>query len=207
MYQIGECWKEFYKELDPDRRRELYKTAVQESEDDGANALRKGLMEMRYTDPRDSSRKVDNFLWNMVILPGYMRPMYFIKAIGEREIKGVIRELGLENAQEWDESKRAAAYWEYRNTAARYLTTCEGPSYAKKLFGTMHSTDEEKLARTAKDFYSMAVLVPAKYGVEKELELFIRALKDAFLAYSPDAPGLWRAMETGQNSKGFFKLF
>ena len=207
MYQIGECWKEFYKELDPDRRRELYKTAVQESEDDGANALRRELMEQRYTDPRDSSHKVDNFLWNMVILPGYMRPMYFIKAIGEREIKGIIRDLGLEDAQEWDESKRAAAYWEYRNTAARYLTTCEGPSYAKKLFGTMHSTAEEKLAKTAKDFYSMAVLVPAKYGVEKELELFIRALKDAFLAYSPDAPGLWRAMETGQNSKGFFKLF
>ena len=207
MYQIGECWKEFYKELEPDRRKELYKTAVQESEDDGANSLRKELMEMRYTDPRDSSRKVDNFLWNMVILPGYMRPMYFIKAIGEREIKGIIRDLGLEDAQEWDESKRAAAYWEYRNTAARYLTTCEGPSYAKKLFGTMHSTDEEKLAKTAKDFYSMAVLVPAKYGVEKELELFIRALKDAFLAYSPDAPGLWRAMETGQSSKGFFKLF
>ena len=207
MYQIGECWKEFYKELDPDRRRELYKTAVQESEDDGANALRRELMEQRYTDPRDSSHKVDNFLWNMVILPGYMRPMYFIKAIGEREIKGIIRDLGLEDAQGWDESKRAAAYWEYRNTAARYLTTCEGPSYAKKLFGTMHSTVEEKLAKTAKDFYSMAVLVPAKYGVEKELELFIRALKDAFLAYSPDAPGLWRAMETGQNSKGFFKLF
>ena len=207
MYQIGECWKEFYRELDPDRRRELYKTAVQESEDDGANALRKELMELRYTDPRDSSRKVDKFLWNMVILPGCMRPMYFIKAIGEREIKGIIRDLGLEDAQGWDEPKRAAAYWEYRNTAARYLTTCEGPSYAKKLFGTMHSTVEEKLAKTAKDFYSMAVLVPAKYGAEKEMELFIRALKDAFLAYSPDAPGLWRAMETGQNSKGFFKVF
>lgn len=207
MHQIDECWKEFYKELDPDKRLELYRTIVQENEDDGANALRRELMEQRYTDPRDSSHKVDNFLWNMVILPGYMRPMYFIKAIGEREIKGIIRDLGLEDAQGWDESKRAAAYWEYRNTAARYLTTCEGPSYAKKLFGTMHSTDEEKLAKTAKDFYSMAVLVPAKYGVEKELELFIRALKDAFLAYSPDAPGLWRAMETGQNSKGFFKLF
>ena len=207
MHQIDECWKEFYKELDPDKRLELYRTIVQENEDDGANALRRELMDLRYTDPRDSSRKVDKFLWNMVILPGYMRPMYFIKAIGEREIKGIIRDLGLEDAQEWDESKRAAAYWEYRNTAARYLTTCEGPSYAKKLFGTMHSTDEEKLAKTAKDFYSMAVLVPAKYGVEKELELFIRALKDAFLAYSPDAPGLWRAMETGQNSKGFFKVF
>ena len=207
MYQIGECWKEFYRELDPDRRRELYKTAVQENEDDGANAFREELMELRYTDPRDSSHKVDNFLWNMVILPGYMRPMYFIKAIGEREIKGVIRELGLENAEDWDETKRSAAYWEYRNTAARYLSTCEGPSYAKKLFGTMHSSAEEKLAKTTKDFYSMAVLVPAKYGVEKELELFIRALKDAFLAYSPDAARLWRAMETGQNSKGFFKLF
>lgn len=207
MYQIGECWKEFYRELDPDRRRELYQTIVKENEDDGANALRKELMDLRYTDPRDSSRKVDTFLWNMVILPGYMRPMYFIKAMGEREIKGIIRDLGIEKAQEWDETKRAAAYWEFRNAAARYLTTCEGPSYAKKLFGTMQSTSEEKLIKTARDFYSMTVLVPVKYGKEKELELFISAMKDAFLAYSPDSARLWREMETGQNSKGFLGIF
>ena len=100
MHQIDECWKEFYKELDPDKRLELYRTIVQENEDDGANALRKELMDLRYTDPRDSSRKIDKFLWDMVILPGFVRSIFFTKARGAREIKEIIRELGLTNAQE-----------------------------------------------------------------------------------------------------------
>lgn len=204
MYQTDERWSEFYRELDPDRRRELYQAIVQDGEDDGADAFRKELMDMRYTDPKDSSHKVDNFLWNMVIMPGYLRPMYAIKAMGESEIRKIIRDLGLENAQEWDETKRAAAYWEYRNAAARYLKTCEGPSYAKKLFGTMQSTDEEKLARAAKDFYSMAITVPVKYGKEKEMELFSRAVEDAFRSSSHAAERAWKGAASGQNRKGFF---
>ena len=205
MYQMNECWREYYTELDPDKRRELYQAITEGQEDDGANALRKKLMDLRHTDPRNSSHKVDNFLWNMVILPGYLRPMYFIKAVGEREIKGVIRDLGLDNAAEWDETKCGAAYWEYRNAAARYLTTCQGPSYAKKLFGTMHSSDEEKLAKTARDFYNMTVTVPAKYGKEKEFEIFISALQDTFRHSSPDAERAWRAaVATKGAKKGFF---
>lgn len=198
MYEVNECWSEYYSELDPDRRRELYQTIIQEQEDDGANAFRKKLMDLRHTDPKKSARKVDNFVWNMVILPGYLRPMYYFRAVGEREMQNVIRELGLENAAEWDDTKRAAAYWEYRNAAQRYLSTCSGPNYAKKLFGTMQSSDEEKLTKTARDFYHMTVTVPAKYEKEKELELFIRALQDAFLSSSREARRAWRDAEITQ---------
>ena len=102
-----------------------------------------------------------------------------------------MRELVLENAQDWDEAKRAAAYWEYRNAAKRYLATCNSPNYGKKLFGIMQSTDEEKLAKTARDFYATIVTVPAKYEREEEMELFTRALKDEFLSSSPEARRAW----------------
>lgn len=195
MYKIKECWSEFYTELDPDKRREIYQTIVQEQEDDGANDFRRQLMDLRYTDPKKPDRKVDYFLWNMVILPGYLRPMYYFRAVGEREIRGIIRSLGLETAHEWDETKRAAAYWEYYNTALRYLSTCKGPNYAKKLFGTMQSGEDEKLAKTARDFYLMTVTVPAKYEREKDLDLFIRALKDAFLSSCAEAKAAWKEAE------------
>ena len=46
MYEVNECWSEYYSELDPDRRRELYQTIIQEQEDDGANTFRKKLMDL-----------------------------------------------------------------------------------------------------------------------------------------------------------------
>ena len=197
MYHINDCWKEFYDEMDPDRRMELFETVVKSHEDDGADVLRKELMRLRYTDAKNSGRKVDNFLWNMIILPGFLRPIYFIKAVGAWEIERIIRELGLENAAEWDEAKRAAAYWEYHNAALRYLSTCKGPNYAKKVFGIMQSNDEEKLYKTAKDFYSMTVTVPIKYGKEKELKLFTGALQNTFRASSEDANNAWNRVING----------
>ena len=191
MYQLNECWSDFYSEIDPDKRQELYAKIIQEQEDDGANAFRKEFMGLRFTHPSKPGKKIDNFIWNILILPGFLRPMYLVRAVGEREIQGVVRELGLESAQEWDETKRAAAYWEYRNAAKRYLSTCNGPNYGKKFFGVMQSTDEEKLAKTARDFYAMAVTVPAKYEREEEMELFTRALKDEFLSSFPDARRAW----------------
>ena len=194
MYPEIESWKEFYEELDPDKRKALYEEGLKKLEDDGANAFRAELMKLRYTDPRNASHRVDNFLWQMVILPGFLRPIYFFKPVGEREVRAVIRELGLEGAEDWDEAKRRAAYWEYRNAADRYLSTCTGPGYAKKLFGMMASSDEEKLARTARDLYSMAVTVPEKYGRQKELELFTSALKDSFITSSSDAERAWNTV-------------
>ena len=91
MYPEIESWKEFYEELDPDKRKALYEGGLKEKEDDGANGLRGEFLELRYTDPRDPKHRVDNFLWQMVILPGFLRPIYFIRALGEREIKGIIQ--------------------------------------------------------------------------------------------------------------------
>ncbi len=202
MYLENACWMEFYRELDPDRRRDLYEEIARENEDDGANAFRRELMELRYTDPKDPRHRVDNFLWQMVILPGYLRPMYLIRAVGEREIRKIVTDLGLDGAGDWDDVKRSAAYWEFRNAADRYLSTCTGPGYAKKVFGIMQSTDEEKLNKTAKDFYSMTVTVPAKYGREEELEIFIAALQDSFLASSRDAGKAWNMAKNLGRKKG-----
>lgn len=200
MYHLNECWEEYYRELDPEKRRDLYRSVTQEHEDDGANAFRKELMDLRHTDPRSSGRRVDNFLWHMIILTGFRRPMYFVGIVREREINGIIRGLGLDGAQDWDEAKRAAAYWEYRNAADRYLSTCTGAEYAKKLFGIMHSTDAEKLTKTARDFYCMTVTAPSRCGREKDMELFIRALQDAFQSSSADAKRAWKEASGGRTA-------
>ena len=191
MYRLKEDWREFYEETDPDRRRELFETLAMEAEDDGANAYRKEFLDLRHTDPKDKNRKVDRFLWNIVNLPVYLGQKYLFRSGIERDGRRIIRELGLEHASEKKKKKRAAAYWEYRNAAARYLATCEDAGYARRFFGTMSSSKEEKLARTASDLYSITVTLPAKFGREKEMEIFIRAMQDAFLSYSKDAEKAW----------------
>lgn len=197
MYQLDEDWKPFYEETDYDRRRALYEEAARGRADDGLNAFREELMALRYTDPKNSGRKVDNFIWNILILPGYLRPRYLIKALGIREIEQIIQELGLTDACSWDDARRAAAYWEYRNAAKLYLTTCAGPNYARKAFGIMQSDETEKLNKTARDFYCMTVMVPDKYGKTKEMELFSGAMKDEFMSSAYGAKGAWIEAEAG----------
>ncbi|MCR5294484.1 MAG: hypothetical protein K6E30_04835 [Lachnospiraceae bacterium] len=192
MYAENENWKPYYEEMDPEERKKLYEAIAGETEDDGAGAFRQELLQRRYADPKNPQRTVDNFLWNILILPGFLRPAFFIKPLAAREVKGVIRELLLEGAESFDEAKRSAAYWEYRNAARRYIATCHGPKYAKKVFGIMESNDEEKLTKTARDFIKMTVTIPKKFGLVREMEIFTDALKDEFLSTSPEAARAYR---------------
>lgn len=192
MYLENENWKAYYDEMDPEQRKALFETLTAENEDDGANAFRQELYAKRYQDPKDPKHLVDNFLWNILILPGFLRPTYFIKPLAVREVKGVIRELLLEGAENFDDAKQSAAYWEFRNAARRYIATCNGPKYAKKAFGIMESSVEEKLTKTAKDFYKMTVTVPQKFGLEQEMRIFTDALKDEFLSTSLEAARAYR---------------
>ena len=66
---------------------------------------------------------------------------------------------------------------------------------ATHIFNTNTDVLEEKLNKTAKDFYSMTVTVPAKYQREKEMEIFTSALRDAFRSSSRDAEKAWKTAE------------
>ncbi|MGX8714862.1 MAG: DUF6553 family protein, partial [Lachnospiraceae bacterium] len=75
-YYINSAWNYFYKEIKEDKRRVLLDVVSSQIPDDGANAYRKSLLDIRYTDPKVKDRPVDNFLKQLVNV------MYTSKTIG-----------------------------------------------------------------------------------------------------------------------------
>ena len=51
MFEQTAGWSEYYRELEPKRRRVLLERLCAEEPDDGANAYRRILFEARHTDP------------------------------------------------------------------------------------------------------------------------------------------------------------
>ena len=182
-YIENEAWKEFYSEIDPTKRRELFETIVETAEDDGANDLRKKLLDDRHKPPKNAVRDVDNGIWHMIVVPSNLKLQYKLTPGTKKEILKSMRELGALEVDRSDAVKVSAVYWEIRNVAKRYFTTCNGPKYARKYFGIMQSSDDEKLKKTAEDVWACAVGVPEHYKLADEMVIFSDAVRDAFFDF------------------------
>ena len=190
-YIKNEDWEEFYETVDPTKRREIMEKILEEAEDDGANDLRKKLFEMRHKPPKNAVRDVDNGIWHMIVVPSNMKLQYKLTPGTKSEIKKSMREMGVEDVDTSDPVAVSAVYWEIRNTAKRYFTTCNGPKYARKLFGIMQSNEEEKLRKTAEDVWACAIGVPQHYKLAEEMRIFSDAVRDAFFDYYEDGESVF----------------
>ncbi len=185
-YILNEAWSEFYSEVDPAKRREILEKITEEAEDDGANELRASLLKTRHLPPKNAVRDVDNGIWHMIVVPSNLKLQYRLTPGTKGEIKKSMRELGVEAVDKNDPVAVSAVYWEIRNIAKRYFTTCNGPKYARKYFGILQSSDEEKLKKTAEDVWACAEGVPEHYGLVDEMRIFSDAVRDAFFDYYED---------------------
>ncbi len=185
-YITNEAWSEFYDEIEPVKRREIMDRLLEEVEDDGANELRKNLFTERHKPPKNAVRDVDNGIWHVIIVPSNLKLQYRMTPGTKSEIRRSMKAIGVADVDKTDPVQVSAVYWEIRNTAKRYFTTCNGPKYARKLFGILSSSDAEQLRKTAEDVWACAVGVPEHYKMVEEMRIFSDAVKDAFLDYYDD---------------------
>ena len=190
-YKTNEAWEDFYKETDPKKRLEIYERTVKETDDDGANELRRKLYEKRHTDPKNKGNEVDRGLWNMLVIPVNTKVQFKMWPGTLRELKNSLKDLGLDEIREGDETGEGAVYWEIRNIARRYFETCSGSGYGRKLFGLIESTEQEKLEKTVRDVYAMVDEIPVKFGLQEEMRVFSDAVRDEFMDQSNEAKELY----------------
>jgi len=184
MFEQGARWNEYYRELDPGKRRQQRDTLFREEPDDGANQVRAQLFDSRHTNPNGSADMVDTFLWQCVNLCFLYHSKTLFRKSGMKQAEEAIRSLCLPIPEEADEEKRAAVerayYWEYRNAVRRYYDTCTSSGYRRKVFGLMQSSEDEKKTQMLKDTWEMSRGAAGKFGKEAELELWIRAVEDEY---------------------------
>jgi hypothetical protein len=169
--EIDGVWVPYYAELEPGKRLEILNSLTEDDSD-----FRHVLYRERYQDAKHPSRSVDNWLWKCVYLPGLYRRGFF-KGAARREMLATLSELHLP----WDnlnDEDRAALYWEFRNTARRYLSTCRSDGYGNSFFGLKRASEEEKKQRACRDIWTMSRGVALCHGLESEMLPWCRALRD-----------------------------
>ncbi|MDD2213822.1 MAG: hypothetical protein PHR21_04695 [Oscillospiraceae bacterium] len=195
MYELSSQWLQFYQELSPAARRQLFETLQINEPDDGANELRLKLLKTRYQDPRHPEHEVDNLLWQCLNLPYlYKRGRYFKKSAA-KEVTKTFRELSLNEALSYGEAGEKAVYWEVRNAVRRYFSTCQGEHYRRKVFGVMRASEEERQNQILKDAWQMSYGLAHRLGLEAETALFCQAVRDEYATLSADAGSDFDARE------------
>ena len=187
MYEQSAAWNEYYRELEPPRRRELLEKLISEEEDDGANGFRRRLFESRYTDPKRPGQTVDNFLWQCVNFIFLFKTMRLFYRKDRKEVLRGIEILCIREAADFGDAGRKALYWEFRNTFRRYFKSCESSSYRRKMFGLMSASDDEKTWQKCLDTWQMSRGVSLKFDLSDELAIWNEAAKDEYSCQDPDA--------------------
>ena len=186
-YTENGIWKEYYNETDPKKRLALYEKITSENEDDGADGLRKKLFNNRHFHKKKSVNEVDKGLWQLLSMQVDIKSGLNSVRASKKQLAETMKCFCLDDKANADEPGRSVIYWEIRNVAKRYLLTCSDPGYAKKLFGLVDSSQDEKQIRTVSDMYLMARDIPKRFGFKEELASFTDALEDELKAWSEEA--------------------
>lgn len=190
-YIENELWAPYYEELDPDKRMELF-NELKTKADDGLCDFRMKLYTIRYTNPKKPGKRVDNGVWHMVVMPSHVKNIINFRQQTIDQIKESMDGIGVNLIENGDIGQVSAVYWEMRNAAKRYFSTCHGPNYGRRFFGIKAATEFEQLDKTAKDVWTMCIKVPEKYNLVEETRIFSEAVRDEFTHDSQQAFDLYK---------------
>lgn len=178
MREIDPLWTPYRSELDPQRRLDIL-----DAMGEAGQGFCREIFHGRYRRLGRDGRWADGWLWRCICLPGLScRGSSLLSRRGaRREMRAVLRELFLDRAEDLAEDETTALYWEFRNVARRYLSTCRADGYASSFFGMKRATEEEKRARAREDILAMSQGVAQAFGLEEDMALWCAALRDELM--------------------------
>ena len=173
MRLIDAKWKDFYDEIKYESRKRFLAIIEAQEELTPEEEFAKEVFEKRYSKDGEVDNFIRSFLDNM-----YLYRFRFSKKKSLKLAFDTLHNLMIDRAKELGESYEDYVYWEIRNVTKLYLWTSNDPSYNKKAFGLITSSEEEKQAAVIQDLLEMSYGVAHKVGVIEEMELFSAAIED-----------------------------
>ena len=187
MNELSAGWSEYYRELEPARRRELLDALCASEPDDGANAFRRRLFDARYAPVKGKGGVADRFLYHSMSFMQHSQNARLFKGHVARQVKSALKEMLVDEAAVLGEAGERALYWELWNTAMRFFDCCDSPAYNRQLFGLIPSGDESRRSRICRDVWRMTRGIARYTGLETQLEPWCRAVLDAYQSLDRDA--------------------
>ena len=184
---------EYFRELSP-RDRRLMLEAM-----DGQDRAAVGFCEMlyrdRYSDPKDPERRVDNWLWKIVYLPGLYSKKGLLKKAVRNEAEAAVKDLRLEDAGSYSDTEKTLLYLEFRNAAKRYLSTTKSDRYGSSFLGLKKAGAEEKLRKATEDLWRASRGLAVASGETERLEIWCAALRDELIQFDKDCEAYYAELE------------
>ncbi len=184
MVEFDPDWQAYFDELDPRLRLVRFNILARRQEEQ--TGFCRSIYEQRYTDPRHPDRPVDTWLWKIVYLPGLYRRRKMLKKALRREMEQTARELHLTDPSALSDLERGVLYQEFRNTARRYLSTCRGSRYGRKLMGLKPATPQEQRDRACEEIWTASRGLAREAGMEENFALWTDALRAELAEYDPE---------------------
>ena len=181
MADLNDLLESYYEEIDPAKRRNIldeYIAAAGGS--DPAASYRKALYEYRYVDPADPQKKLDRVMLAFLDFLYLYRSSRVLPGRYVKEVQATIKALELDEKVHADPLFAEAFGMEIRNAARRYFETCKTDGYHRKFFGITASKPEEKEKQRCLDVWRMTYGLAERLGLEEEMDLFCRALSEAY---------------------------
>ena len=182
MYEGSPAWQPYYLELEPERRALMLKRLLEEEADDGSNAWRKKLFELRYLKKGEKEPSVDRFLWQCVNFIQICSAPKLFKKSGKKEVIRFLTENGFYEAAASGINGERALYWETRNAAKRYFKTCRGSEYRRSLFGLISPGKNDQENQMKQDAMKMTSLLEEKLDMPEDLYIWSKAVMDEYLS-------------------------
>ena len=181
MADLSDLLESYYEEIDPAKRKRIldeYLAAAGGS--DPAASYRKALYEYRYVDPADPQKKLDRVMLAFLDFLYLYRSSRVLPGRYVKEVQATIKALELDEKVHADPLFAEAFGMEIRNAARRYFETCKTDGYHRKFFGITASKPEEKEKQRCIDVWRMSYGLAERLGLEAEMDLFCRALSEAY---------------------------
>ena len=191
MREVDNKWDAYFEELDPEERKLIFSETAEKN--DTLAGFLATLYQRRYEDPKNPGRPVDNWLWKFVYLPGLYRKRRVSKKALLTEVGRTLDDLYLNMVL--SEEEEAALYREFRNAARRYLGTCLGRNYGRRLFGLKEITSDEKRVRACEELWMMSRGLALCSDKAAKMSLFIDALHAEASAFCPDCDSIYDQLE------------
>ena len=178
--------KKYYHEIEPLKRLKYLEKSIAEGEEPEANAVRKELWEVRYSEKSQSGVKgdrADGFfrLWMELEFCKGQTKKIFSFGTPTRHLKKILKQLKFAEMQEKSPLHKELMYRECCHLVNSYMELCEkDKTYKSMLCGLLTIKEDDAREKLMNDIHYIGNILPQELKMEEELELIWKAAKEVY---------------------------
>ena len=183
---------QYYRETEPEKRKELLEQAIASGEDQEANEIRKEIWEARYTGTTNEGGIADGYLkfWMALEFNRNAGHKIFGSGRAQKEIRRELDDVKFREIRAKSALHEELLHRECQHLVRFYMDLCEkDKNYNSVLCGLITIKKESSEAKMKRDIYETAIRLPKDLNLEEELSLITKAAHEVYEQEYPEEGG------------------